>query len=386
MEMADFFNLHELEAITAYYQGTSYQKEYKLSGLIDHKIHGFLSRLLGLQGYFSIFKTVEFIKYLKKTKPDIVHLNNLHESYINIILLMKFLGKYDVPTVITLHDCWFFTGKCCYYVNKNCSKWKNGCGDCPRIDSYVPSWFFDFTRKMLRDKKKLLTGIPRLAVIGVSDWITDEARMSFLAEAKILERIYNWIDLVTFKPIETKDYKNALGLDSYFIILGVASNWSASKGLPEFIELAKVLPDDMKIILVGKMKKTANLPVNIIHIEETHAVEELVRYYSMADVFVNFSKQETFGKVTAEALACGTPVVAYNVTATPELVGENCGYVINCSIEETLKAIHEVKRNGKKSYSSSCRQLALDNFEKEARLNDYMQVYRELNRNNSIEK
>jgi hypothetical protein len=122
---------------------------------------------------------------MKKLKPDIVHLQNLHGNYINLKRLLTYLGENDIPTVLTLHDCWFFTGMCCHYTVDKCYKWENECFECPQLHKENKSWFFDRTRKIFNDKKKWFCSIPRLAVIGVSDWITNEAKRSFLFSALI---------------------------------------------------------------------------------------------------------------------------------------------------------------------------------------------------------
>ena len=91
----------------------SYDDEFsiKIGSNLDRKIHALLSRLLGLQGYFSYFSTKKILNRIEEFTPDIVHLHNLHSNYINIKLLLNYLSKNKIATVITLHDCWFFTGK-----------------------------------------------------------------------------------------------------------------------------------------------------------------------------------------------------------------------------------------------------------------------------------
>ena len=80
------------------------------------------------------------------------------------------------------------------------------------------------------------------------------------------------------------------------------------------------------MLLVGNMPKIS-LPKNVISVAATDSVNELVKYYNAADVFLQLSEEETFGKVVAEALACGTPVVTNGYTANPELVNASCGCI-----------------------------------------------------------
>ena len=102
--------------------------------------------------------------------------------------------------------------------------------------------------------------------------------------------------------------------------------------------------------------------------------------YAMADVFFNPTKRETFGKVTAEALACGTPVVAYDTTACPELVGENCGYIEELGdIKSAYKDIVNIATNSEiDKMRETCRQFSVDNFNKDIILKDMVKVYYDL--------
>ena len=378
VEIADYLNNNGSEGYIAHSAGLPYEKGYRIGTPIGIKLHGLYSRVFGMQAYFSKNGTKKLIKYIEVLKPDIVHLHNLHGNYINLKLLLEYLAEKDIPSVLTLHDCWFFTGKCTYYTVDGCYKWQVGCEDCPRLKKDNPSWFLDCTKKMYRDKKEWLGKIPRLAVVGVSDWITNEARKSYLSSAKILTRIYNWNDIDIFKPVIT-DMRFKLGLESKFIILGVSSGWSSAKGLDNFINLANLISYDMVIILVGDMSAKVNLPKNIIHIKETHNINELVEYYSMADVFMNFSLEETFGKVTAEALACGTPAIAINSTANPELLGDGCGYVVEKDdIGGVVEYIREIKRQGKDSYSKHCVAYARHNFCMDDIIQEYVALYKKL--------
>lgn len=378
-EIAEYLNENGHECYIAYSSGQFYKKGYRIGNIIDSKFHGIMSRLTGKQAYFSRHHTKLLLNYMNYIKPDIVHLNNLHANFINLGLLLSYLAKHAVPTVITLHDCWFYTGKCTHYTLDRCNRWTEHCGNCPRLHKDNPSWFFDRTSKMLIDKKKWFSKIPNLAVIGVSDWITEEARLSILSSAKIIKKIYNWIDLDIFKPLSSDSLKEKLGLIGQFVVLGVASGWSNAKGLDKFIEISSSLPDDVSIILIGNIKNSIQLPQNIIHVKETHDVREMTRYYSVADVLLNLSIEESFGKVCAEALACGTPVIALSSTANPELVGVGCGYVIeNYNKQGVVDRIMQIKKQGKESYSYECMKFAKENFDKSARIKDHINLYSQI--------
>ncbi|MGE6415989.1 glycosyltransferase [Planococcus kocurii] len=379
LEISNYINSGSDVSYIAYAEGENYENEYIIGNRIDRKMHALASRAFGKQSYFSKNSTKEFLGFLEEIEPDIIHLHNLHSNYINLDLLLNYIAKKDIATVLTLHDCWFFTGKCTHYTVSNCKKWIDGCHNCPRLKKDNPSWFFDCTPKMYQDKKKWFNNIPRLAVVGVSDWITREAQKSFLSSSAIITRIHNWVDLEIFKPVDTTQLTISLALQNKFVILGVASIWSDEKGIEKFKELSYILPDNIVIILVGTIPSNFDIPKNIISIPETHNTLELVKYYSLADVLVNLSLEETFGMVTAEALSCGTPAIVFNSTANPELIGQGCGYIVDIEDSNGIKeSIQKVYNNGKEYYSTSARSFAQKYFSKVERMEEYQELYQEI--------
>lgn len=346
----------------------------------DRKIHALFSRLSGKQAYFSTKATKKLIDFMDKIKPDVVHLGNLHANFINLPLLLKYLEKNDIATVITLHDFWFMTGKCVHFIEADCYKWKTECENCPNLKSGNSSWFFDRTNKMFNDKLSLINKIKRLAVIGVSDWVTESAKESpIFKNAKIIQKIYNWVDFENFRQKDVSQLKDKLGITNEFVVLGVATIWDARKDLNSFIKLSQQLPENSKIVIVGLIPEGISLPDNMIAVGRTESVEELVDYYNLADVFVTLSAEETFGKVSVEALGCGTPVVCYKATANIEVVGEGCGYLVEKgNLNGIGEAVNKIYVDGKEKYSDKCINFARSNFDKQKLIDEHIALYNEL--------
>lgn len=367
------------ETSVVYSEGIlDYSDGYHMGNALDKKIHALCSRVTGLVGYFSYAETKKLLKYISKWKPDVVRLGNLHSNFVNIPMLLDFLCENNIGVVVTLDDCFWFTGKCCHYTIVGCFKWRKNCGNCPRIHRDNRSWIFDKTSMMLRDKRTKFCAMKRLAVVGVSKWITEQASQSLFSCSKYIKKVYNWIDIDVFQN-KTNQLRKELGIDDCFVILGVSTVWAKDKGLNDFLELSNCLRKDERIVLIGDVTEKIEFPSNIISLPRTDTVEKLVEYYSMADVFVNPSVEETFGKVTAESLACGTPVIVYNTTACPELVGDGCGKVVELhNIFEMRRAISEIKSKGKEFYSEKCRDYAVENFEKEKCIHEYIQIFESL--------
>ncbi len=344
----------------------------------DHKTHAFLSRLTGKQAYFSKGATKKLLKLVDEKKPDVIHVQVLHGNFIHFNYFFKEVAKRKIPVVFVLDDCWLFTGKCSHFTSAKCYKWQTGCDKCPQLQSCNPTWFFDRTKKMYADKKAVYESLDRFGVVAVSDWLLGEAKKSIMGKATVIKRIYNSIDVDVFKPVES-DLRQKLGLEDKFVILGVATCLDESKGLSLFKELADKMPANYRIVFVGGLPQNTELPQNIMHVGHTESVEDLAKYYSMADVFVQMSVEETFGKVTAEALSSGTPAIVFNSTANPELIGEGCGYVVEPrDVDGVLENLKKIEKDGKGSYTDKCRQFIVRTMNKETTLNEFTEVYKEL--------
>ena len=384
-EMHEFFLKNNVESYVAASENINTGDHfYKIGNNFDEKTHALLSRITGLQGYYSCISTRFLIQYIEKIKPDIVLLHNLHANYINLHMILTYLSSNNIATVLQLHDCWFFTGKCCCYIDVKCDKWKTNCNKCPAKHKYNNSFFFDFSNKMYKDKIALFSKFNNLAVVGVSKWVTDDAKESLLKNAKYIKTIYNWIDLDLFKPHNTTQLRKDLGLQNKFVIFGIATGWSVAKGIKVFYELSKVLDDSYQIVLAGNLSNYKYKTDKIKFLGTITDVKEIADLYAMADVFVNPSIMETFGKTTAEALCSGTPVIAYNSTATPELVGTDnkCGFLLEKNdINLYKEKIDIVKESGKDKYVNNTRKRAEKMFSYTNNLNEFLELF-----NNMLKK
>lgn len=162
------------------------------------------------------------------------------------------------------------------------------------------------------------------------------------------------------------------------IILGVSSIWKADKGVQIFLNLAQAVSADYRIILVGVSPcQKECIPSSVLAIERTENMQELAILYSMADVLLNASKEETFGMVPAEAMACGTPVVVSSGTACPEIVNSGVGFVVSIdSVEELKGAIEEICTRGKDRYRQNCVSMVRNMYSLEEMNRQYYDLYR----------
>lgn len=351
----------------------------KIGSIWDIKFHGLKSRLFDRHGLGSKRATLKFVERIKEIKPDIIHLHNIHGYYLNIEILFNYLSISNIPVVWTLHDCWPFTGHCAHYSIAKCDKWLNQCYNCVQKKSYPASLCIDRSADNYALKKNLFTSLTDMTIVPVSKWLGDQVQQSFLREHAI-QVIHNGVDLTKFYPRNTIALRQKMELIGEHILLGVATSWSKRKGLADYLKLAEVLPVNCKIILVGLSKQQIkNLPKNIIGLTRTESIDELAELYSLADIVLNLSYEETFGLTTVEGFACGTPGIVYNCTASPELISPETGLIVEGGdIEQLATAIDEILLKGTASFSIACRNRAELLYDKMNKFKEYIELYHDI--------
>lgn len=347
---------------------------YRIGTFNSRRVNVALARITGFNGCFAWLETYKLLKKIDEFKPDIIHLHNLHDSYINLSMLFSYIKKHNVPTVWTLHDCWAFTGQCPHFTIVKCDKWKAGCHNCPQYKEY-PASLYDNTKKMWQLKKKWFTGVKNMTIVTPSEWLAGLARESYLKQYPI-EVINNGIDLNVFKPTHS-NFREQYGIpgDKY-IVLGVSFAWGYRKGLDCFVEMAEKLDEQYQIVLVGTDDEIdKNLPHNIISIHRTQNQKELAEIYSVAEVFVMPTREENYPTVNMEAIACGTPVVTFDTGGSPEMLDDKTGIVVDANdIEATKKAIKDIcekKRCNDEEYIVAYSK----NFDMKKRFAEYIELY-----------
>lgn len=289
----------------------------------ETKIHAALTRITGLTGCYSYFSTKRLLKFMRAFKPDVVHIHELHAYFVNLKPVINYLKENNIKTVWTFHCEFMYTGKCGHAYE--CEKWKTECGQCPHLRDYPKSLFFDFTKKMFNDKKKLLSDFENLTIITPSQWLADRVKQSFLGD-KDIQVIHNGVDTENvFYPRSFDHLKKKHHLTNEKIVLAVAPDlMSKNKGGRCVVELAERMRDEnVKFILIGVEDLNEKFPDNVIVLGRTDNQIELAEYYSMADVFVICSERENFPTTCIEAICCGTPVCGFDTGGTKETMPNN---------------------------------------------------------------
>ena len=150
-----------------------------------------------------------------------------------------------------------------------------------------------------------------------------------------------------------------------------------SNRFQDAVRLANILPNEYQLVIVGK-KQNITIPSNIIHIPFVEGTHELSKLYTHALAFVGFSIEDTFGKVFAEAMLCGTPCVVFDSTACPEVIGDTGYTVPPHDVQMMLQKVEEINKKGKRYYSTHCIERVKLNYNYEANVSQYIDIYQRL--------
>lgn len=375
-DIQEVCNLYKIDCKVAYaYSSIPRDKidGYKIGNFISNKLHAILSRVNGRQGYFSLLSTLNLIKIIDREKPDIINIHNLHSNFVNINMLLTAIGKRNLPLVVTLHDCWYFTGGCFHFTNAHCEKWKSSCTNCPKKRQDIPAYFIDMASNILRDRYKYFSKVKNLYIVGVSDWIRGIACQTVFKGRKS-STIHNGLDISIFHPIN-RDLKKEFNLKGYKIILGPGSKWLDTVNGILLKKVSDSLAEDERLLLFGCNPSNQPALSNVIYMGYIKDRDYLAKLYSMADLFVNCSREDTLSTINLEAQACGTPIITYNNTGSVETAHPTYSRCVPTGdVQGFINTIKELI-NIKIDHSNEIASWVAQNFEKNTNYKKYIDLF-----------
>ncbi len=374
----------EFECYFAYGRGekADVERTIKFACLPEVYFQGLLTRCFGLQGYGSWFSTKQLEKIVIKEKYDLIHLHNLHGYYLNLSFV-NFLKKMSIPVIWTLHDGWSMTGRCAYCFD--CEKWEVGCGNCPDLSLY-PKTFIDTSSFMWKKKKNYFLSGWNPIIICPSQWLADRVKESYLKEYQV-KVIPNAVDIGAFKSKNKNTIRKKYGIPiGKKVILCLAADLEDErKGVKYFFESLKyITANNWMVVTVGKVTnydKIKEIDIEIKQMGYINDKDEISDVYNIADIFCISSLDDNFPTTVLEAMACGIPVVGFNVGGIPEQVTEECGIIVKSKDVKALgKAMERLLANDemRKNFGENCRKRVLQNYSIEKFTDDYVGLYNEV--------
>lgn len=318
-------------------------------------------------------------------EADILHLHWTNSGFLSIRDLKELLmmGK---PIVWTLHDMWAFTGGCHY--SGECDHFMRQCGNCfflkdpDRVDISHTGW--------LR-KAGMYSETKKVNFVACSNWLAGVAKQSSLLKGYKIHAIPNPIDTDIFSPKNKAEIraKRNIGPDKKIILFGAANINDRRKGISYLVNALKLLKNDypvegqVEMVVFGKNKDfdLGVLPFPVHELNIITSQEEMAEIYSMADVFVTPSIEDNLPNTVMEAMACGTPVVAFNTGGIPEMVdhGQN-GYVATFKASNDMaKGLYEMLYAANyATLKQNARDKVLHDYNNETVAKQYIKLYQSL--------
>ena len=268
------------------------------------------------------------VSKVTKFNPDIVHLFWVCDGFLRIETLKKF----KQPIVWTLHDMWPFTGGCHY--DEGCGRFQHSCGNCPVLHSERER---DLSRRIWERKQIAWEGVP-IVVVATSHWLADMARSSSLFRGQRIEVIPNGIDTEIYKPISKEVARATYNLpqDKHLILFSAFGATSDKRKGNQFLvqALEKISRagwgSNTELLIIGasRPENPPDLGMKVHYMGRMHDEISQVLLYSAADIVVAPSMQENLSNTVMESLACGTPVVAFNIGGMPDMIDHHVnGYL-----------------------------------------------------------
>ncbi len=331
----------------------------------------------------------EFIKNRLFYETDIVHFHLIHNlidpAYLPYISNLK-------PCVITFHDPFFLGGHCVHHFD--CEKWKEQCQDCPYLDELFPITT-DYSSLNFYIKNEALKN-SQISIIVASDWMKNKVLKSPLWKDKKIYKIPFGIDTKKFNIVKNNNnIRKELEIPETDLVIMFRSVADRFKGLNIIKEALKNLKTDKHVTIIttdqiGLLKDiNENYDFTIKEFGWVDDDELLAKLYQACDIFLMPSKQETFGMMAIEAMACGKFVLCLDTdgSALKEIVASpKYGLAVKeeeftKSLNENIKDLNKLKEKGKQ-----CRAFAENTYSKELYIKNIISAYKEIIKNHNQSK
>jgi glycosyltransferase involved in cell wall biosynthesis len=313
---------------------------------------------------------------------DVLHIHGPHPNFFSYLALPRLSAR--KPTVFTLHDMWALTGHCA--VSFDCERWRTGCGRCPYPDANPPvkrdATAIDWRLKRWAYRRS------QLHVTAPSRWLAERARQSSLGHLPV-HYIPHGIDTCVYEPLDKELCRRMLQIPPGKLVLMFAAARlnQRSKGFDLLLKALALIPaplrQDLVLLLLGdqgqELAAATDIPVVGLGYVGSDRLKAIA--YSAADVYVSPTRAEAFGLTLLESMACGTPMVTFDVGGTSETVrpGET-GYLARPEHPQDLcDGIVALlgDEQGRRRAGERCRAIAVAEYGRELQVRRYVDLYRQ---------
>lgn len=290
------------------------------------------------------FASKRILLKVLNVKPDIIHIHNIHGGWFDLNLVQTLARRF--PIVWTLHDEWIYTGHCTNTFA--CLNFTSGCRICPNL-SYEHKIYLDNASQNWQTRAQILKNISKLNVtlVCVSDWQRNRliSTHTSLPESTV---IYSGVDSSIFRKRDTTSLSKRLGIPKgapVILTSAVGGVGNKTKNLSKVLEVVEYLNEclsfEVYLLLVGGKISSKKLPSYIIETGYIQDQIQLSEFYSLADLMVYTTFNDTFGLTVVESLFCETPVIASNIGGIPEILPDKFlfeNHIASCDLAAMIIA------------------------------------------------
>ena len=316
-------------------------------------------------------------KKIELYNPDVINLHWVGNS----TLPLRLINKLNKPIVWSFYDMWPFTAGCHY--DNFCGKYVSGCNNCPQLDIK-----FDFSGFLFNLKNRSFKN-SSIRFVSPSIWLKEIACSSKIINDNSLQVdvIPHGTDLNIYNNLEKTFCRNILNLSNQhrYLLFGSMSGVNDQrKGFQYLIPALKILFDsgcysDVKILIIGENEPQIkiNLGFDLQYLGRIADDITLKIIYSASDLVITPSMQEAFGMTASEAMACGTPVVAFNIAGAKDVIDHKInGYLVDpFNIHDLVRGIEWGIGNMCHEVSKAARKKCEEKFDLVNISDDYIQLY-----------
>lgn len=351
---------------------------YKITKPAESYLLAFFYRLTGYQGIMLLGSTNRLISIIKKEKPDVVQLLNIHGYYLDEFKLLNFLAESNIPTVYSMMDEYAYMGKCMFSFE--CEKFKEKCEHCPRIKDYPTSLFFDRSTYYFNKKMSVYNSFKNIVFTGVP-WVVSRAKQSALLKEQRVETVNEPIDLDKYYfPQDTSEIRTELGIpENNIVVIMVAPLSSPRKGGKYYLELCENMKsrDGYSFVYVGYDTDEYKTPESLIKIPYVSSMDRLAKLICMADVLVSTTLSDTIPNTCIIALGCGTPVCGFDISGL-SFIGIDDKQLVQLVKPFDVKALEDAVVTFKQkdeSLMKKCRESVYSDYSPKNVTNTYLNIF-----------
>jgi glycosyltransferase involved in cell wall biosynthesis len=318
-------------------------------------------------------------------EADLLNFHGIHGQFFSYLALPSLTAS--KPAVFTVRDMWPLTGHCA--VNYDCERWKLGCGRCPYPDAPPALPTKRDSTHIEWKLKNWAYSHSRLTVVTLSRRMTEQAQQSMLGRFPI-HHIPNGVDTEAYRPLDPDLCRSALGIPAKKKVLMFAAGHlnRQNKGSDLLAAALQGLPPALKaeiiLLLLGEggeaIADTFDVPILPLGYVGGHRFKALA--YSAADLFILPTRGEGLPNVLLESMACGTPMVSFDVGGVPDLVRPGVtGYLARPEDAQDLRhGIFQLLEDAPRQQvmSQQCRAIAVEEYAVELEVQRYIALYHEV--------